>query len=236
MVSRDAVTGIGFDLDHTLAIDNKLERVAFLRLLDEIERDGGRGLGNLDEEAAQIDALLAWQRKGPATIEDAVARFARERGTQPKASYAQSFRTMAVEMVDDFVIPIPGVRRVLAELEKRGIAVAVLSNGWNPLQIRKAQRAGFEGPVLASADIGEQKPGARAFDALLSALGTRPQSTWFVGDDPRSDVDGSRSAGLHAVWFDWEKKTFPPELPASPDTIRSLDELLDILPLREEVR
>jgi HAD superfamily hydrolase (TIGR01509 family) len=235
-MDRNAVAGIGFDLDHTLAIDNKLERVAFLRLLEDIERDGGQGLGNLDEEIARIDELLAWQRKGAFSIEDAVMRFVRDRGAEPKPSYAETFRTLAVKMVDDFVIPIPGVKRMLAGLSQRGIAVAVLSNGWNPLQIRKAQRAGFEGPVLASADIGQQKPGARAFEMLLSALGTRPQKTWFVGDDPHSDVDGSRSAGFHAVWFDWEKKTFPPELLPPPYTIHSLGELLDILPVGEEVR
>jgi putative hydrolase of the HAD superfamily len=235
-MDRNAVAGIGFDLDHTLAIDNKLERVAFLRLLEQIERDGGHGLGNLDEETAQIDELLAWQRKGPATIEDAVMRFARDHGAEPKPSYAESFRSMAVDMVDEFVIPIPGIKRMLAGLAKRGIAVAVLSNGWNPLQIRKAQRAGFDGPVIASADIGQQKPGARAFDALLGALGSRRENTWFVGDDPHSDVDGSRTAGLHAVWFDWENKTFPGELLAPPFTIHSLDELLEILPAKEGVR
>ncbi|HZZ00268.1 MAG TPA: HAD family hydrolase [Candidatus Baltobacteraceae bacterium] len=228
--------GIGFDLDHTLAIDNRLERVAFLRLLEEIERDGGRGCGNLDEEIALIDELLAWQRKGACSIDDAVLRFATDRGAEANPSYVESFRRMAVEMVDDFVIPIPGVQQLLDGLSGRGIVVAVLSNGWNPLQINKAQRAGFEGPVLASADIGQQKPSAHAFDALLSALGTRLQNTWYVGDDPHSDVDGSRSAGFHAVWFDWEKKTFPHELAPPPFVIRSLAELLEILPVQEEVR
>lgn len=235
-MDRNAMAGIGFDLDHTLVIDNKLERVAFMRLLEEIERDGGRGEENLDDEIARIDELLEWQRKGPATIEDAVTRFVREHGGEPKASYVEYFRTMAAEMVDEFVIPIPGVNTMLDGLKERGIVVAVLSNGWNPLQIRKAQRAGFEGPVLASADIGQQKPGARAFEALLGALGTRPQHTWFVGDDPHSDVDGSRSAGFHAVWFDWEKKAFPPELLPPPFTIHTLGELLDIVPVGEEVR
>lgn len=227
--------GIGFDLDHTLVIDNKLERVAFLRLLEEIERDGGRGCGNLDEETARIDELLAWQRKGACSIEDAVLRFATDRGADANASYVESFRRMAVEMVDEFVIPIPGVQGLLAGLKERGIAVAVLSNGWNPLQIAKAQRAGFEGPVLASADIGQQKPSAHAFDALRSALGTRTQNTWYVGDDPHSDVDGSRAAGCHAVWFDWEKKTFPSELAPPPLVIHSLGELLEFLPVQEEV-
>ena len=229
-MSGDAAIGVGFDLDHTLAIDNKLERVAFLRLLEIVLADGGRALGTLDDESAHIDDLLAQQRSGAFSIEEAVARFVRERGVEPRESYAERFRIMAMEMVDQFVIPLPGVRATLKALDERGIAVAVLSNGWNPLQIRKAQRAGFEGAVLASADIGQQKPGARAFEVLLSALGTRPQNTWFVGDDPHSDVDGSRSAGFHAVWFDWEKKTYPPELLAPPYTIHSLDELLEVLP------
>jgi putative hydrolase of the HAD superfamily len=234
-MDRNAVAGIGFDLDHTLAIDNKLERVAFMRLLEQIESDGGRGLGNLDEEIASIDHLLAWQRKGPASIEDAVKRFARERGVEVKIAYCERFREMAVEMVDDFVIPLPGVKKVLAALKARGIVVGVLSNGWNPLQIAKAQRAGFEGPVLASADIGRQKPDARAFKALLDALGTRPENTWYVGDDPHSDVDGSRSAGLHAVWFNWEKKTFPPELLPPPETIAHLEELVNLVAMREAI-
>lgn len=235
-MDRNAVTGIGFDLDHTLAIDNKLERVAFLRLLERIEGDGGSAPENLDEETARIDDLLQLQRKGAFTIEEAVSRFTRERGVEPRDSYVDYFRTIAVNMVDDFVIPIPGVGGMLRELDARGIRVAVLSNGWNPLQIRKAQRAGFDGPVLASADIGEQKPSRRAFSMLLSALDTDPQNTWFVGDDPHSDVDGSRAAGLHAVWFDWEKKTFPADLAAPPSTIHSLDQLVTILPAREGVR
>jgi HAD superfamily hydrolase (TIGR01509 family) len=226
----EAVTGIGFDLDHTLAIDNKLERVAFMRLLELVQEDGGSMIGTLNDESARIDALLEEMRHGSLSLADSVRRFVRERGVQARDFYVDRFIKMALEMVDDLVIPLPGVRRTLAALRERGNPVAVLSNGWNPLQIRKAQRAGFEGPVLASADIGQQKPGARAFEALLGALGTRPQQTWFVGDDPRSDVNGSRTAGFHAVWFDWERKEFPPELLPPRYTIHALEELLELLP------
>jgi HAD superfamily hydrolase (TIGR01509 family) len=226
----DASLGIGFDLDHTLVIDNKLERVAFMRLLELVGEHGGRVIGTLNDESDHIDQLLDEQRHGAFSIADAVRRFVRDRGVDPSDFYVERFAKMALEMVDEFVIPLPGVKRTLAALRKRGLPVAVLSNGWNPLQTRKAQRAGFEGPVLASADIGQQKPSARAFAALADALGTRPQRTWFVGDDPRSDVDGSRSAGFHAVWFDWEGKEFPPELLPPPHTIHALEELLAILP------
>lgn len=228
-----AVAGIGFDLDHTLEIDNKLERVAFMRLLELVEEHGGTGISNLNEESDRIDQLLQQNREGVFSIEDAVRRFVVDRGVEPRSIYVERFTAMALEMVDAFVIPLPGVKPTLTALRELGIPVAVLSNGWNPLQIRKAQRAGFEGPVLASADIGQQKPGTRAFEALLGALGTRPENTWFVGDDPRSDVNGSRAAGLHAIWFDWEKKEFPKELAAPPFTIHALRELLDVLPLEE---
>src|SRR5581483_7646762 len=49
-VSGRAATGVGFDIDHTIAIDNKLERVAFLRLLETIAGDGGRVAEILNDE------------------------------------------------------------------------------------------------------------------------------------------------------------------------------------------
>ena len=163
------------------------------------------------------------------SIEDAVRTFVRERGVPAHDAYVERFRTMAIEMVDQFVIPLLGAKRTFETLRERGMRVAVLSNGWNPLQVRKAQRAGFEGPVLASADVGAQKPAARAFEALLDALGTAAHNTWYVGDDPRCDVEGARNAGLRAVWLDAENKAYPPDVPAPDYTIHSLDELADVL-------
>ena len=71
----DGVRGIGFDLDHTLAIDNGLERVALLRLLEILLRDGGRAVGTFADEIESIEELLARQRHGEFSIDDAVARF-----------------------------------------------------------------------------------------------------------------------------------------------------------------
>jgi HAD superfamily hydrolase (TIGR01509 family) len=226
---RDAI-GVGFDIDHTIAIDNKLERVAFLRILEMILDDGGRVLGTLPEESERIDRLLAQQRAGLFSIDDAVRGFARERGVPPRDVYVERFRTMAVDMVDQFVIPLPGAKRTFAALRERGAVMAVLSNGWNPLQVRKAQRAGFEGPVLASADLGVQKPSAGAFEALLDVLGTTPENTWYVGDDPRADVEGARGAGLRAIWLDAENAAFPPEVLPAKYTIHSLEEVTQVLP------
>ncbi|MGA8532997.1 MAG: HAD family hydrolase [Candidatus Tumulicola sp.] len=228
-MQHHAVAGVGFDIDHTIAVDNKLERVAFMRILEMVVDDGGHALGTLGEETSRIDALLQHQRSGACSIDDAVREFVRERGVVPRDFYVERFRALAVAMVDEFVIPLPGAKRTFAALRERGIRMAVLSNGWNPLQIRKAERAGFEGPVLASADLGVQKPAARCFEGLLGALEVPPGNAWYVGDDPWADVEGARAAGLHAVWFDADNQTYPPELLPPEYTICSLEELPEVL-------
>lgn len=224
-----ALSGIGFDLDHTLAIDNELERVAFLRLLELLLERGGRAQGTLAEENSHVVELLHVQRSGAFSIDDAVRGFVTERGLPADDSYVERFRTMAVEMVADFVIPLPGVRRTLQALYQTGLALAVLSNGWNPLQMKKAERAGFNGQVLASADIGAQKPSSRAFGQLLRVLGTPAGGTWYVGDDPYGDISGAHASGLNTVWFNYEGKQYPADLARPTYTIRSFEELLDLL-------
>lgn len=230
------VCGVGFDLDHTLAIDNRLERVAFLRLLEIVLREGGRALGTLGDEIEAIDDVLRRQRAGDFSIDEAVRRFVAQRGVEPTQWHADTFRDTAVTMVDAFVVPLPGIERTLDALRERKIATAILSNGWNPLQQRKAERAGFRGPVLVSSEIGEQKPSPRAFKALEDALDCAPRDTLYVGDDPHSDVEGAHEAGMQTVWINWERQQYPPGLHPADHTIAQLDELLQVIPLPVRAR
>ncbi|HUY40251.1 MAG TPA: HAD family hydrolase [Candidatus Dormibacteraeota bacterium] len=209
---------IAFDIDHTLAIDNKLERIAFLRLLARIDGEGGRLLGTLDQETSAIDALLERQRSGAFTIDDAVRRFVSERGVTHTKPFVEHFREIVLSLVDHVVVPLPGVPRMLDELRARGIATAVLSNGWSPLQQRKAERAGFAGPVLASADVGAAKPDRSAFAALVDRLGLPAQCIWYVGDNPRTDVAGAHAAGLRTAWYNAEGRRYPGDL-TPPDAV-----------------
>lgn len=219
------IRAVGFDFDHTLGIDNKLERVAFLRLLDDACRQGGRCIGTLAEEIERIDDLLAKQRAAEFTIEEAVLRFVRERGVSDAQPFVAQYKRMAVDMVRSFVIPQPGVEEMLDTLRRRGVPVAILTNGWSPLQQRKADRVGFRGPVIASADLGIQKPLPQAFAALAEALAVPAEEIAFVGDTPASDVAGAIHAGMLGVWFDAEGVAYPAELPPPDAVIHSLAEL-----------
>jgi putative hydrolase of the HAD superfamily len=219
------IRAVGFDFDHTLGIDNKLERVAFLRLLDAACEQGGYCIGTLAEEIVRIDELLEKQRSGAFTIEEAVRQFMRERGIANPDNFVDDYKRMAVDMVNSFVVPQPGVRRMLDSLVQRGIPCAILTNGWSPLQQHKAQRVNFRGPVLVSSDLGIQKPELRAFESLAQALGADPEDTAYVGDTPRSDVAGALAAGMQAVWFDAEDVRYPTDLPRPSATIHTLAEL-----------
>lgn len=223
------IRAVGFDFDHTLGIDNKLERVAFLRLLDEVCVQGGRCIGTLAKEIERIDTLLADQRGGKFTIEEAVERFIRERGAAQPFSWVDVYKRMCVDMVDSFVVPEPGVREMLWGLRERGIPSAILTNGWSPLQQHKAHRVEFEGPVVVSADIGTQKPELAAFQALARALEVPPEEIAFVGDTPASDVVGSIRSGMSGIWFDAEGLSYPETLPPPSAVIHSLAELLSLV-------
>lgn len=218
---------MGFDFDHTLGIDNGLERVGFLRLLEPIVQAGGAPLGTLDQEIERIDALLREQRSGAFGIDEAVERFVRERGVTATGPFPARFVRSVLAAAEAFVVAAPGLQALLAGLRGRRIPYAILSNGWAPLQQRKATCIGFDGPVLTSAEIGAQKPQRPAFEALAHRLNCAPQALWYVGDDPYADVAGAVGAGMHAIWLDALGRPYPAEIAAPDAVIHSLHEVLE---------
>lgn len=223
------IRAVGFDFDHTLGIDNHLERVAFLKILDEIVSGGGTPCGTLEAEIDQIDALLYRQRTGVCSIEDAVEEFAAQHGARDPRGFAGRYKQVALESVDAFVVVEPAAAALLNALRSRGIPYALLTNGWSPLQERKAALAGFEGRVLVSADLGVQKPSAQAFAALAEVLGCPPDAVAYVGDSPHGDIAGALAAGMHAFWYSPGDAPYPQDAPAPTARIRNLTELLGLL-------
>lgn len=217
------VKAIGFDFDHTLGIDNKLERVAFLRLLEPRRA--------LADETERIDALLVEQRAGAFSIEEAVRRFVTERGVRADDahSYVQRYKAMCVEMVPSLVIPEPGLRELCEGLDARSVPHAILTNGWSPLQQAKARNVRYTGAVIVSADIGAQKPSREAFSALAKTFGVQLDELAYVGDSPSGDVAGALDCGAFAVWYDAEHIPYPDGMPAPSARIHRLTELLSLV-------
>jgi len=221
---------VGFDFDHTLGIDNKLERRVALQMLGELAQ--ARGVSYDAARAGEaVDTMLQRVRSGGIPLETALAGFFEEfveLGDQA-AEICEQFEARVLAFAPQTVEPLPGLQSMLAALQEHNVPYAILTNGWSPLQEEKARLVGFEGPVFVSERIGLRKPSRDAFEFLAKHFDAPTAAVWYVGDDPAMDCAGAQAAGMKSVWFDWEGKSYPQEL-APPDfvihALRDLPELL----------
>ena len=221
---------VGFDLDHTLLLDNKLERTVALELGEAL--CAKRGLA-FDAATAgdSLDREIALMRTGNMPVETAIEGWLLEIAGPglENALDAGRFRDMAVARAPEFVQAIPGVPELLEALDGLGVRYAILSNGWSPLQEEKARLIGFAAPVFVSERIGVRKPDPQAFRTLVHLFDLPAADVWYVGDQPAIDCAGALAAGLTAVWFDGEGNGYPEGLPRPEHTISSLAELPGLL-------
>jgi len=220
------VIAIGFDFDHTLGVDNGLEREAFFAYARELGAPIDRGDERLH---ALVEGLLREVRTDAITIDQMLRRFGAAIGA-PHAQGAR-WREICYTLVDRLVEPVAGAHETLDELRRRGVPLAVLTNGWTPLQQKKIARAlgeGAIGTILVSDALRVLKPAAAAFDALVRALGVPRERVWYVGDNPEADVAGALGAGLRAVWYDGEGLSYPQDLPQPTLRITRLRELVTL--------
>ncbi len=210
--------GIAFDLDHTLCLDHKIEVRVGVELLAQSARSSGKACDSPEAERRVVAALEAF-RTGHCSLDQALREHLGDE------QVAATFRQAVVERAAEFVTPLPGAPELLETLVRMGYALAILTNGWSPLQEEKARLIGFPGTVLVSERLGVQKPAPAAFDALVRSFALPPEHISFVGDDPVGDVDGARRAGLTSVWLDRGERSFPSELPPPRLRIERLEEL-----------
>ena len=138
----------------------------------------------------------------------------------------------------DNALELPGTAEMLSALKShyRLGVVSNLTHGPAAHQILDhLDLAPYFEVILVSGDLGYRKPHPRVFQSLVEALDLPPSSIAFVGDDPRTDVQGSFDAGMRPVQTVYAQrlkdaaalKTPPSEL--SVPTIACWQDLLTIL-------
>lgn len=109
-----------------------------------------------------------------------------------------------------------------------GHSLGIISNGQASQQNKKLEQLGIAdrfSAVVISGDIGVAKPDADIFTTACNTAGRGPDECVYVGDDFKSDAEGSMRAGLHAVWINRSGSENPGEIV----TIRSLAELDEVI-------
>jgi putative hydrolase of the HAD superfamily len=102
-------------------------------------------------------------------------------------------------------VVFPDVPEGLANLRDRGLRFGMVTNAFQPMRLRdvELQEHGllkfFPECRFSAADVGHLKPHHLIFERALECLGTSPEETVFVGDNPTADIAGAQSAGMRAI-------------------------------------
>jgi putative hydrolase of the HAD superfamily len=132
--------------------------------------------------------------------------------------------------------PYPEVAEVLAELRRRGLALAICSN-WDWDLAEAVHECGLTDLVdvqVSSAWAGARKPHPRIFRHTLDKLGVPPAEALFVGDTWGPDVKGPRALGMHPTYLaragHWPDSGAPTdEVAADVPVLADLRGLLELL-------
>lgn len=183
------IQGILFDMDGTLldtltdmqkAVNYVLEAFGYpLRSREEVRAFVGNGAARLIHRVLPEGVMPEW--------EAAVL-----------AAYKRRYQDYScVETA-----PYEGIPALLAELERRGIRMAVVSN--KPDETTRSLAARFFPGLAAQGqrDGIAAKPAPDMVYAALEQLGLRPEETVYVGDS-EVDVETARNAGLPVIGVAW---------------------------------
>ena len=93
---------------------------------------------------------------------------------------------------------------ILEKLKRRGVVLGVVSN-WDSRLADTLDAVGLARHfdfILASTVVGSAKPDQKIFAAALKRSGVRCEEACHIGDEPLTDINGARKAGIDAILID----------------------------------
>jgi putative hydrolase of the HAD superfamily len=126
----------------------------------------------------------------------------------------------------------PDALAALEALQRRGVALALVTNGDARFQRDKIARwdlGRFFRCVVIEGEFGCGKPDPRVFRHALAALGAAPAQAWMVGDNLAWDIAGAQAVGIRAAWIDRRRQGLPTAGGVVPNRVlHSLTDIVDL--------
>jgi putative hydrolase of the HAD superfamily len=170
----------------------------------------------------RVNMLAAWQH---------IAEFALERAGVAADGLARAIARDFAARRRDAMRLFPDTVQSLERLRRRGVPLALVTNGDAAQQRDKIERHGlarFFDVILIEGEFGVGKPAEIVYRHVLRALGAPPEEAWMAGDHLEFDVDAPQSLGLKGVWVDRGGHGLPAGSRIRPHRIvRSLRELVE---------
>ena len=169
----------------------------------------------------RVNMLGAWQH---------IVEFALERLGRPAADLAEAIARDYAERRRAVMRLFPDSLACLTELRRRGVPLALVTNGDASQQRYKIERhdlARFFDEIVIEGEFGAGKPDEAVYRQALKTLDTHPGEALMVGDHLEFDVGAPQRLGLTGVWMDRGGLGLPEGSTVRPHRIiRSLDELM----------
>ncbi len=99
---------------------------------------------------------------------------------------------------------LAGAPELLAELKRRALRIAIVTNNIQSEQVAKLRRLNLEpfvDALVVSEAVGVSKPDAGIFSHALREVGAAAEAAVMLGDSWSADIEGAIGAGMRAVWF-----------------------------------
>jgi putative hydrolase of the HAD superfamily len=106
-----------------------------------------------------------------------------------------------LEVTRRALVPDPDVPETLAELRRRGIRTAIISNCTEEVALvwEETPFAGLADAAVFSATAGCMKPDPRIYELAYREIGVAPSDCLFVGDGANDELGGAERAGMTPV-------------------------------------
>ncbi|MCP4753080.1 MAG: HAD family hydrolase [Proteobacteria bacterium] len=230
MKKTNKAKAIIFDLDDTLIMSDATYQRTWREVFETYSREHP-GIGS-EELFATISQIGAWywsdperHRIGRNDMENTrrkILRMAFERmgleDLKTADSIADDYSKKRLENHELF----PLVYETLSELRRRGIALALLTNGEGRMQrakIDKFKLAPYFECIRVEGEVGYGKPEEEAYLATLQCLDATADETWIVGDNIEWEVKAPQKLGIFSIWHDCYRRGLPEEESVVPDRI-----------------
>jgi FMN hydrolase / 5-amino-6-(5-phospho-D-ribitylamino)uracil phosphatase len=232
----DRIRAVSLDLDETLWETLPVLARAERRLLEWFDRHYPR-LGSAWGADRHRKLRITVAREHPERAHDltwvrieSLRRAAALEG-YPEALAPDAFEVFLGERCT--IEPYPDVRPALARLAA-AVPVYALSNG--NACVRRVGLGEFFRDAVAPHHAGAAKPDVRIYRHLLRIAGAEPGEVLHVGDDPYTDVQGAREAGLATAWMNRRGEPWSAPFPPADVEVRDLGELAELVAARATPR
>jgi putative hydrolase of the HAD superfamily len=187
------------DADDTLWENNVyFERAiaAFISYLNHHEYSAAEVRQTLN--AVERETILAHGYGLPSFTRSLVTTFERLSPEPMDAEKRQRVIGFANSIAEQEIELLPNVEETLSDLASRHRLI-LMTKGDHTEQADKVRRSGLATYFSAIEIVAEKDPAA--YRAVLARHNLAPSASWMIGNSPKSDINPSLTAGMHAVFL-----------------------------------